>query len=81
MKPTTPKERLAMRRIMTAVVETVRQCEPAPESLIHLALQGSLHMSHEGCSMLIDALIDVGHLRRDEHHRLITTADAVKETA
>jgi len=65
---------MMLHRLARAVVETVTECEPATETLIHLALQSSLGMTHAHCTDLINALIAAGFIQRDANYQLSVTA-------
>jgi len=62
-----PTARQAVARIAQAILETVAESQPAPESLIHLALQSSLGLTSAQCAQMIEGMIQAGLLERSNH--------------
>ena len=54
-------------RVVKAVLETVSESQPTPESTIHLALQSMLGLTHAQCAHLLDSMIQAGLLERSNH--------------
>jgi DNA-binding IclR family transcriptional regulator len=61
------KPRALLLKLATAVMETVAESGPAPESSIYLALQASLGLTHSECGQLLNAMVGAGLLERAGH--------------
>lgn len=56
----------ALLKIVSAVVDTVREVGDAPESMVHLALQEG-GASPSECTQIVDALCNTGYLVRNDN--------------
>lgn len=63
-----------LRLVASAVVETVKECGQAPESMIHFALEQSMGLDYHQCQQIINALVGAGILNRESN--LLTMAVA-----